>query len=71
MEGGIDYFKCDADVNVSVVAQKLFDGENGGAEFWEEKELRSDCHRVLRTLVLSLRGVLSFHIVGMLVPKLE
>jgi hypothetical protein len=33
-------------VNVSVVT-KLFDGENGGAEFWEGKKLRSDCHRVL------------------------
>jgi hypothetical protein len=26
---------------------KLFDGENGGAEFWEETKLWSDCHRVL------------------------
>ena len=42
---GIDYFKGDADVDVSV--SKLFDGEDGGAEFWEGEKLQSDCHRVL------------------------
>jgi hypothetical protein len=48
---GIDYFKGDADVDVSV--SKLFDGEDGGAEFWEGEKLQSDCHRVLNPGALS------------------
>ena len=47
VDGGIDYFKCDADVNASVVTQNFLMVKNGGAEFWEENKLQSDCHRVV------------------------
>jgi hypothetical protein len=47
VDGGFDDFKGDADVNVSIVAQNFLMMKMAGRRFWEEKKLRSDCHRVL------------------------
>ncbi len=44
MDGGIDYFKGDVDVNVSVVAKAFLMVKMGGGVL-REKKLPSDCEQ--------------------------
>ncbi len=46
VDGGIDYFKGDVNVNVSIFAQNFLMVKMAGRSFGRKK-LRSDCHRVL------------------------
>jgi len=50
VDGGIDYFKGDADVNVSVVTQNFLMVKMAGRSFGRKK-LQSDCHCVVWALV--------------------